>query len=116
METMVAYHSTSVGQGASALVIGGGPDSELARKLVAEAARTACGEYCSWCQQSGGNNGRLCAAHGIHYCRVLAAHIAGKISDAHLAAVQVTLGSHSPIPEKLLSLEPWQALKPATGN
>lgn len=104
---MAAYPGTAAAQDDIALVIGGGPDSALARKLVAEAARTACGEYCSWCQQSGGNNGRLCAAYGIHYCRVLAAHIAGKISDAHLVAVQVTLGSRSPIPEKLLSFEPW---------
>lgn len=113
METKAACHSNAAGHGTSGLVTGGGPDSALAGQLVAEAARKACTEYCSWCQRTGGYNGRLCAADGIHYCRILAAHIAGKISNAHLEAVQAALGSPAPVPEKLLNLEPWQALQAA---
>jgi hypothetical protein len=96
-----------------ATIIAASPGDPLVKNLVAEAVRTACIEYCSWCQRRGGQNGRLCTLSGIHYCRVLAAHISGKISDTHLVAVQITLESHAPIPEKLLSLEPWQALKAA---
>jgi hypothetical protein len=92
-------------------VIAVSPDDPLIKKLVAEAARAARTEYCSWCQQHGGSDGRLCRPDGIHYSRVLAAHIAGKITDAHLIAVQTTLGSRAPIPEKPLQLEAWQALE-----
>ena len=92
-------------------VITASAGDKLVKNLVAEAARTARTEYCSTCNQHGGNNGRLCAPTGIHYGRVLAAHIAGKVSDAHLIAVQTTLGSQAPVQEKLLQLEAWQALQ-----
>lgn len=88
-------------------VIAASADDPSIKKLVAEAARTARTEWCSQCDQHGGNNGRLCRPGGIHYCRVLAAHIAGKISDTHLIAVQTTLGTPVPIPETFLRLEPW---------
>jgi hypothetical protein len=94
---------------ALATVTAASPDDLVIKRLVAEAARAGCTEYCSWCRRHGGGDGQLCRPGGIHYCRVLAAHIAGKISDAQLIAVQVTLGSGAPIPEKLLQLEPWQA-------
>ncbi len=95
--------------GDTATVINGSPDDALIKKLASEAARTARTEYCSWCQQRGGSNGLLCRANGVHYCRLRAAHQAGKISDTHMIAVQIVLGSPAPHPEKLLKFEPWQA-------
>src|SRR5260370_3966051 len=80
------------------------------KKLVAEAARMARTEYCSWCTQHGGSNGMPCRSNGVHYCRVLAAHAAGTIGATHLLAAQVALGSPAPHREMLLVFEPWQAL------
>lgn len=82
------------------------PDDPLTRKLAAEAAQAARTEYCSWCTQRGGSNGQLCRSNGVHYCRIVAAHQAGIVSDAHLIAVQIVLGSSAPHREMLLVFEP----------
>ncbi len=92
-----------------ASMITASPSDLLIKKLVAEAARIARTEDCSWCTQLGGSNGLLCRSNGVHYCRVLAAHAAGKVSDSHLAAAQVVLGSPAPHREMLLVFQPRQA-------
>ncbi len=98
--TMRQEHSRS----AVAKVVSASPGESHVRELVEQAAIVSCTEWCSFCNAHGGQNGVLCKPRGIHYCRVLAAYIAGKVGDAQLAAVQVSLGSPAPIPEMLLRL------------
>lgn len=74
--------------------------------LLAEAARAGTTEFCSACQTAG--DGKPCKPSAVHYGRILAAYLAGKISDAHLAAVHEMAGTRAPIPERLLRFESWQ--------
>ncbi len=86
-------------------IINASPDEPHVKTLVEQAAILSCTEWCSACNAHGGPGGRLCKPYGIHYGRVLAAHIARKITDAQLVAVQIALGSSAPVADKLLRLE-----------
>lgn len=97
-----SYHPA---QAELATLIAASPGDPLIVNLAAEAAQASRTEYCSWCTQHGGSNDLLCRPNGVHYCRIAAAHQAGKISDAHLVAVQVVLGSPAPHREMLLIFE-----------